>query len=144
MKTSHWVVLIIGVAILSTIAGKSIPSHLPIRVFRHTGEVDLGGTRIYADTITPTTGNGFSIDISPAGFSSIPRVQITPMRNTNVVTSVPNIAIKSVSTTTIVVNITEGNSATVNILGNIVTLGSPTIFTPTPGTILLNVQAVGN
>lgn len=119
-------------------------SHLPIRVFRRTGEVTLGGTRIFADTITPTTGNGFSIDISPAGFSTIPRVQILPMRNTATVTSVPNVAVKSITTTEVIVNITEGNPATVNILGNIVTLGSPTIFTPTPSTILLNVQAVGN
>lgn len=119
-------------------------SHLPIRVFRRSGEVELGGTRIFADTISCTTGNAMTIDISAAGFSTIPRVQILPMRNTATVTSVPNVAVKTISTTTIVVNVTEGNPNTVNILGSIVTLGAPTQFVATPSTILLNVQAVGN
>ena len=141
MKPVHYITVIILLAIASLFAWNS---HLPIRVFRAAGEVELGGTRIYADTITPTTGNGFSIDISAAGFSTIPRVQVLPMRNTATVTSVPNVAVKSISTTTIVVNITEGNPNTVNILGSIVTLGAPTQFVATPSTILLNVQAVGN
>lgn len=119
-------------------------SHLPIRVFRTSGEVSLGGTRIFADTVRPNTGNGFNIDISSAGFSTVPRVQVTATRNTGTVTSIPNVAVKSINTTTLVVNITEGNNATVNILGNIVTLGAPTIFCVNPETILLNVQAVGN
>ncbi len=143
MKPIHYISLVLLLLIASVFAWDN-QSHIPIRVFRRSGEVTLGVTRIFADTITPTTGNGFSIDISAAGFTTVPRVQILPQRNTSTVTSVPNVAIKTVSTTAIVVNITEGNNATVNILGNIVTLGAPTIFTPNPETILLNVQAVGN
>lgn len=138
-------VLIVFLSVLVLIGFAYIGnSHLPIRVFRTAGEVPLGGTRIFADTIRATTGNGFSIDISSAGFSTIPRIQITATRNTGTAIAVVNVAAKSVSTTTIVVNIVEGNPNTVNILGNIVTLGAPTQFVATPSDVLLNVQAVGN
>jgi len=143
MKPVYWITIVIALFIGGAIAFDN-QSHMPIRVFRRTGEVQIGLTRIFADTITCTTGNAFTIDISPAGFSTIPRVQITATRNTGTVTSVPNVAVKSVSTTAIICNITEGNSTTVNILGNIVTLGSPTQFLATPTDVLLNVQAVGN
>src|SRR5262245_57767116 len=109
-------------------------SHLPIRVFRMSGEVPLGATKIFADTIRCGTGNSMSIDLSVAGFQTIPRVQVTPIRNTANPLLVPNVSIKSVSTTTLVINVTEVSATTV--------LGIPVIgtiqFTATPSDILLN------
>jgi hypothetical protein len=143
MRPIHWIAIVIALFIGSMI-GWDNQSHLPIRIFRRTGEVQIGLTKIFADTITCTTGNGFSIDISPAGFSTVPRVQITAMRNTSAAISTPNVAIKSVSTTAIVVNVTEGNPNTTTILGIPVLSGAPTQFVATPSDVLLNVQAVGN
>lgn len=142
MKPINFISFLLFLLILCVFAWNK-DSHVPIRVFRASGEVSLGGTRIYADTITPTTGNGFVIDISAAGFTTMPRVQVSAMRNTGTVTSVPNVAVKSISTTQVVVNITEGNTATVNILGNIILLGAPTIFLANPSNVILFVQAVG-
>jgi len=45
-------------------------SHVPIRIFKRSGEIDLGGTRIFSDTLVPSTGNAYSIDISAAGFTA--------------------------------------------------------------------------
>lgn len=143
MKPIHWILLVISLFIASLFSWES-NSHLPLRVFRRTGEVSLGGTKIFSDTITPSTSNAFSIDISPAGFASPPRVQILPMKNTADPNLVPNIAIKSITSTEIVVNITSGNSNTTTILGISVLSGAPIIFAANPETILLNVQAVGN
>lgn len=115
-------------------------SHLPIRVFRRAGEVSLGGTRIFADTITCTTGNAMSIDLTVAGFSTLPRIQVTAMRNTGSAMSVPNVSVKSITTTAVVVNVTEFTSTT--ILG-IPVLGSVQ-FVATPSDVLLIIQAVGS
>lgn len=139
MKPIHIIAVIIVVLIASLFAWNDNPSHLPIRVFRRTGEVSLGGTKIFADTITCASSSAFSIDISAAGFSTVPRVQILPIRNTGNALLVPNVAIKSISTTTIVVNVTEFNGTT--LLG--VDVGTIQ-FVAIPTDIILNVQAVGN
>lgn len=138
MKPIHYITIVIFLFIISMFAWDG-QSHLPIRVFRRTGEVSMGGTRIFADTISCTTGNAFSIDISAAGFTNTPRVQILPIRNTADPLLVPNIAIKSVSSTTIIVNVTEfaGNTVLGVAVGTIQFIAIPT-------DVVLNIQAVGN
>lgn len=115
-------------------------SHLPIRVYRTAGEVSLGGTIIFADTIRCTTGNAMSIDYSIAGFHTVPRLQVTAARNTGSALAVPNVSVKTASTTTASVNVTEFTSTTI--------LGIPVLgtiqFVAAPTEILLYVQAVGN
>lgn len=59
--------------------------------------------------VTPTTGNGYSIDISAAGFSTILSANVTTQFNTGTATSLHVVEIKSISTTAIVVNILQQN-----------------------------------
>lgn len=86
--------------------------------------------------VTPSTSTGLSIDISSAGFTTVLNAQVIAVRNTTTATSSPNVSIKSVSTTALVVNITEGNAAQVTILGSSVLLGAATVFAATSGLTL--------
>lgn len=94
-------------------------------------------------TVTPTTGNGYSINISGAGLTNLVGYTITPVKNTSTATSVPKIAIKSKSSSAIVVNIIEGNNNTVNILGSLVLLGTSEQFIDVTG-LTLDVILYGN
>lgn len=100
-------------------------------------------TKRWTGEVAPSTGNAYSIDISSAGFSTIGNVQIIGIKNTATVTSMPNVSIKTKSTSAIVVNITEGNTATVVILGINVLNGAPTIFANVSG-LTLSVMVEGN
>lgn len=139
----RYVIIIICLLVASVFAFNR-NSHVPIRVFKRTGEVDLGGSRVFVDTFTLTTGNGFSIDISPAGFSTLPTVQINPLINTSDPMLCPTISVKSISTTAIVVNVTEPSPTTLNILGLGLAVQSPQQrFVNTPSNIKLHVHATG-
>ncbi len=94
-------------------------------------------------TVTPTTGNGYSINISGAGLTNLIAYSIIPVKNTSTATSVPKIAVKSESTSSIVVNIIEGNNNTVNILGSVVLLGTSEQFVDVTG-LTLKVILYGN
>lgn len=73
--------------------------------------------RVFTDTITPTTGNGFSINISTAGFTRVTSVQVQAESNTTSAASVPLVAIRSYSTSAVVVNIVQSNSTLISLLG---------------------------
>lgn len=100
-------------------------------------------TKKWTATVSPSTASGYSIDISSAGFSSVTNVQIIAVRNTSTVTSSPNVSIKTISTSAIVVNVVEGNPTLVNILGSNVPLGLGQVFANTTGLSLV-VMVEGN
>ena len=100
-------------------------------------------TKKWIALVTPTTGNGYSIDISSAGFSSIVNVQVIAVKNTATVTSAPNVSIKTVSTSAIVVNITEGSTNLVTLLSTSVLSGLPVIFANMSG-LTLYVEVTGS
>lgn len=132
--------IVVGL-LLSIIAfkgSKSEDSHFPIRVFNRTGELTLGVTKIFTDTFNLTTGNGYTVDLSAAGFVDPPRVHVTATRNTSDPLLVPNVAVKTVTATTLVVNTTEFAGTT--LLG--VGVGQ-TAFVATPSSITIFVQAMG-
>ena len=79
--------------------------------------------KIYCDTLTPTTGNGQTIDISAVGFTNVCNAIVTAQRNTSTLGQIPMACIKSISTTSIAVNIIEPNMSLVTILGSGVLLG---------------------
>lgn len=89
--------------------------------------------KILVDTVSVTSSNGFTINYSAAGFSAIASISITPIKNTNTATSVPNVAIRNYSNTSVDLNFTEGNPNTVNVLGSLVGLGVSTAFASTTG-----------
>lgn len=92
--------------------------------------------------VTPSTGNGYSIDISSAGFTSIISCNVIAIKNNSTANLSPNVAIKSISNTAIVVNVVEGNAATVSILGINVLSGSPMVFANVSG-LTLSVEVTG-
>lgn len=96
--------------------------------------------RTWVGLLTPSTGNGQAVDISSAGFSTIVSVKALGFKNTATATSVPNVAVKSVSTTSVVLNITEGN-ANLTVIGIVsVLLGVSTQFANVTGlTVYLEV-----
>lgn len=98
--------------------------------------------KVWSDVVTPSTANGYSVDISSAGFGTVVYVNAIPIRNTSTTTSVPNCAVKSISTTAIVFNIVEGNSSLVTLLGSGVLLGVSNQFANTSG-LTLFVQVYG-
>src|SRR6185503_3816813 len=101
---------------------RKLPEYHPIRMYGRGGIHNIN-PKIWCDTITITNSNGFSIDISSAGFTNIMTAEVIVLRNTATATSVPKVSIKSITTTALVINVIEGNPNTVNLLGSLVSLG---------------------
>lgn len=98
-----------------------------------TGGAQTTPTKIWMDTVVATSSNGLSIDITSAGFSAILGYQVVAIRNTGTVTSCPNVSVKTVSTSAIVVNIVEFQTSLVSVLGFSVLQGLPVLFANTSG-----------
>jgi len=99
--------------------------------------------RLWIDTITVTSGNSFSVDISSAGFTGITGVSAGAMKNTSTLSSIPMCQIKSISTTAVVFNMVEENSTTINILGSLVLLGTPLQFVSSTNGLQVAVAVLG-
>jgi hypothetical protein len=93
-------------------------------------------TKRWVGLVTPSTGNGAAIDISAASFASILSVQVIAIKNTAAATSSPNVSVKSITTSTLTLNITEANATLVNLLGSNVPLGLPIGFANVTGLTL--------
>lgn len=119
------------------------PSYSPIMMYNSSGVIAREGMKMFCDSITPSTSNGYSINISAAGFTNVYSVQVIALRNTASATASPQVSIKSVSTSAIVVNITEANTSLVNILGSNVLLGDGLVFAGNVSGIRLWVQVIG-
>lgn len=120
-------------------------SHVPIRLFNRTGEISLGETRIWSDTVICTNGNGFSVDISAGGFSSIRNVQVQALKNTSDSSAVPNVAVKTVSTSAVTFNVTRPNQSLVNValIGLVIQVGPIIRFTSSVDAVTLCIQVTG-
>lgn len=91
-----------------------------IRMFNASGELLDSTTKCWVAIVVPTTGNGFTIDISAAGFSSIISVQSQIIKNVSSASTVPIISVQSYSTTEVKLNIVQSNSTVVSLLGTTV------------------------
>lgn len=100
-------------------------------------------TKIWSDVITPSTGDGAVISISSAGFTNIISVTAVGAKNTGTVTSSPNVSIKSFTTTSVILNITEGSTNIVNLLATSLLSGAPTVFANTSG-LTVHITVYGN
>lgn len=112
--------------------------------YDHTGQLTTNQVRIWSDTLTPTTANGQSINISSAGFSTIKSITVTTQLNTATVGSMPIVIVKSFTTSAIVVNILTQNNSTVTILGISVLSGAPLQFAASTTGIVLHITVQGN
>lgn len=97
--------------------------------------------KILADTYVPTTGNGYTINISHAGFTSVLSVSATSEFSTGTTTTMRNVEIKSYSNTSVVVNIAIPNATNIALLG-LTLLGVPTFLGSGTGT-KLHVTVIG-
>jgi len=79
--------------------------------------------RIYSKifALSGSAANGYTLDITEAGFSAITSVQINPISNTTSLLAIPIVTEKSRSATAIVVNILTVNSTQVTALLQTVT-----------------------
>lgn len=68
-------------------------------------------TKIWSALVDPDTGDGYSIDISEADFTTIQNVQVTVNKATGTAADVPRVSIKSAGTDEIVVNVVASNTA---------------------------------
>lgn len=83
----------------------------------------------------PTTGNGFSVDISAVGFTTILSATVSIEKSTADLASVPMVSIKSISNSAIVVNVYQ---PTLVVLG-----GLPNVFTTVFTGIKLHYNIIG-
>lgn len=136
------VTLAVLVVIVVLVAGRPTePAYDPVKFYTRSGQV-IKAIKVFSDTITPSTANGYSMDISAAGFNTVLCVNAIAVRNTATSTSVSNVGVKTMSTTAVVFNSTEGNSSLINILGSNVLLGPSTAFAATSG-LQLSVTIIG-
>ena len=132
-----------GISVSGTYPSFTVTNSKPGTTFTDLSGAAVSVTKVAMGTVTPSTGNGYSIDISGVGFSNVLGYEIMSVKSTASATSVPKVSVKSVSNTAIVVNIIEGNANTVNILGSLVLLGVSEQFVNTTG-LTLNVIVYGN
>jgi len=117
-------IVIIAVAIIFSFDGK-VEAHTPVRFYNRNGEI-FKLSKIFVDTVQVTTGNGFSINLSAAGFTTIAAAYATVISNTSNQDEVPFAEIKTISTTACVINIMEGNEGVLGILNGVEFLQSTT------------------
>lgn len=121
-------------------------AYTPTRFYDSTGEITntyVSDLKVWLGTVVPTTGNGYVIDISSAGFSQIKTVTVLPMKNTANANDMPDVSVKSITNTALTVNIKNGNGAVVSILGINVLSGSPMVFSSDVSGISLYVRVTG-
>lgn len=133
---------IIGLILVSLVAFRNY-EYAPVRYYGPSGEdMAPSGRKVWRAEVTPSTANGYSIDISSAGFSTIQGVYITPKKNTSAADA-PIATIKSMTNTALVVNLQSSNQAVVTILGVNVLSGAPMIFPADINGVTLLVTVTG-
>ena len=133
---------IIGMMAILAFIGLEKSNSYPV-FYDKNGQCNANQIKIWGDTVVPTSANGYSIDISSAGFSTVKEVTVTPQMNTATVGSMPLVVIKSFTTSAVVVNILTQNNATVTILGISVLSGAPLQFASSTSGMILHTEVRG-
>lgn len=145
----HWGWFFFAFIFLCLIAGlasdwnKKPDAYQPYPKMYNRSGVLLRQMRIFCDTIIPTTGNGQTVDISAAGFSTICNAVVTAQKNTATLSDIPLVSVKNCTTTTLTVNIINPNMSLVTLLGSGVLLGGAVGFEGAPTNVRLNVMVMG-
>lgn len=92
----------------------------PVKDYKASGEVSNTVIKVWNDIVVPNTGNGYNVDISSAGFTTILSVQAQVVKSTSSATVVPVVSVQSYTTTQVSLNIVQGNTTLVSILGTTV------------------------
>lgn len=94
------------------------------KFYNHSGLMAGKQMRVYVDTV-PATSATVSIDLTPAGFTTIASYNASVIKNTTDPTVTPFSAVKTITNTAITVNVFTENSSLISILGSSVLLGAP-------------------
>lgn len=116
---------------------RTTPPLSPIIYYDNTGVI-TPPTKKWLKAIVPSTSNGYSIDISSAGFGTIQNIQITAKENVATERGAL-VSIKSNTTTAVVVNIYRSKTTGVLIGGSIDGLE----FHGSPGNVTLYLEVTG-
>jgi len=119
--------------ITGTYPNLTISDSSSLRVYNTSGRINQSIFKIWTDVIVPTTGNGYSVDISSASFSTILSVMISSETNTGSTTTMRNVELKSYTTTAAVVNAAVPNATNVSLVG-LTLLGVPSFLGSGTGT----------
>lgn len=95
--------------------------------------------KIWFGSVAPDDATDYAIDISSAGFNQILSYTLT-IKQSDVTTWAQ---VEDITTTTLTIDLYQVNSNLVNILGNLVLLGTPTIPANNFTGLTLNVQVTG-
>lgn len=121
-------------------------AYTPTQFYDATGNITasyFSDLKVWIGKVVPTTANGFTVDISSAGFTDIKTVTVLPMKNTASANDMPTVAIKTLTNTSLSLNIRQGNNATVQIAGMSVLSGLPMIFPADVSGITLYIRVTG-
>lgn len=104
------------------------PNDIEISMLGTAGSPTNKKIKIWSGAIVPAVAMGQVIDYTSAGFAGITNVSVIAQRDTTDPMLTPNVAIKGTpGLNSCTVNITQGNNATVTILGINVLSGGPII-----------------
>lgn len=137
-------ILFSGVVLVAMAAGTNTARDFePIRFYDRNGIVKRQ-IKIWRDTFTVNTGNGYTVDITAAGFSSVRYAVASVLQNTTTTTDMATATAKSWTTSQVVVNISQPQTVALTLAN--VTAGltvTPVQFITTPANVKICVLVAG-
>lgn len=125
MKVRNIIIYSLALLILAGLAF-SHQAYIPARYFNRNGEIEFpNGQKVFTDTLTPTMASGFAVDLTKAAFDTIQSVYLSCSRNTTDASAVAHAEVNTLTNSTLTLNITQGNSSVVSLLGVNVLSGAP-------------------
>lgn len=114
----------------------------PVIWYNRAGRISNKQIKIWNDTISVSSANP-TVSIAAAGFTSVINVQAQIIQSTPTVSNFTWCNVTSYSTSSVALFLTQENSSTVNILGNIVLLGTPLQQPSSPSNTFVALTVVG-
>lgn len=101
---------------IAALLADTAANHLNLIKFYNRGGLVSHQMKIWADTVTPSTANGYSVNISSAGFTTILSIQATVFQNSSTAATIPLISGKTFTNSAAVINIQTSNTGVIGLL----------------------------
>lgn len=105
---------------LTILNNDTAANHLNLIKFYNRSGLVSHQMKVWADTVTPSTANGYSVNITSAGFTTILSVQATVFQNSSTAATIPLISGKTFTTSAIITNVQTSNSGVLGILTGLI------------------------
>ncbi len=136
-KAETYLILIICFICLSSFKKDYNPQ---IKIYNSSGQL-ITVTKVFITRVAITSAAGQSVDLSPAGFTSVSIIHVSPENNTTTSTAMPQMSCKSFTTTSALINTLVAQNTVVSILGaNVIPFTAPVTLTG----MYADVTAYGN